>query len=218
MEMGIVWDSRALLWEGLQYSFKLFAFVVVLGRFLGIIFGIGLLYGNRVVRGLLRAYVDVLRGIPLIVTIFLVFYGPVSYGVNLSPFQSIVLALSIFSAAHMSEIVRGSISSIPKGQTDAAKSIGLDFRQRMTGVILPQAAPIMMGPWTNLAVDIFKSTSLAILVSQFDFLFAIQKRAAAKGHYMEFYVAAIIVYFVCCFAISRLGAWATRRMRVGIAS
>lgn len=218
MEMGIVWDSRALLWEGLQYSFKLFGFVIVLGTSLGVLFGIGLLYGNLAIRGVLRAYVDVLRGIPLIVTIFLIFYGPVSYGINLSPFQSIVLALSIFTAAHMSEIVRGSISAIPKGQNDAAKAIGLDFRQRMAGVILPQAGPIMMGPWTNLAVDVFKSTSLAILVSQFDFLFAIQKRAAAKGHYMEFYVAATIVYFVCCFAISRLGAWATRRMRVGIAS
>jgi ABC-type amino acid transport system permease subunit len=64
----------------------------------------------------------------------------------------------------------------------------------------------------------FKSTSLAILVSQADFLFAIQKRATAKGHYLAFYFAAIIVYFVCCFLISRAGAWAARRMRVGLAS
>jgi polar amino acid transport system permease protein len=216
--MDVVWENRALLWIGLKYTFKLFAVVVVLGTVLGTLFGIGLLYGNKVIRAVLRAYVDVLRGIPLIVTIFLVFYGPVAYGVDLSPFQSIVMALSVFSAAHMAEIVRGGISSIPAGQMDAAKSLGLTFRQRILGVIMPQAAPIMMGPWTNLAVDIFKSTSLAILVSQADFLFSVQKRATAKGHYMEFYIAAIIVYFTCCFVISRAGAWATRRMRVGIAS
>jgi polar amino acid transport system permease protein len=190
----------------------------VLGTLLGTLFGIGALYGNVVIRAVLRAYVDILRGMPLLVTIFLIFYGLPSYGVNLSPFQSIAFALSIFTAAHMSEIVRGAVSSIPKGQSDAAKSLGLTFWKRTLGVILPQAAPIMMGPWTNLAVDVFKGTSLAVLVSQADFLFSIQKRAIAKGHYIAFYMAAIIVYFVVCFTISRLGAYAARRMRVGIAS
>jgi polar amino acid transport system permease protein len=216
--MQIVWDNRVLLWAGLKYTFKLFALVAVLGTLLGILFGVGLLYGNRVIKWVLRAYVDILRGVPLIVTIFLLFYGPVAYGINLSPFQSIALALSVFSAAHMAEIVRGAVSAVPNGQTDAAKSIGLTFWPRFFSVILPQAAPTMIGPWTNLAVDIFKSTSLAILVSQADFLFSIQKRATAKGHYLAFYFAALLVYFVCCFVISRAGAWASRRMRVGMAS
>jgi polar amino acid transport system permease protein len=216
--VDVVWDSRELLWKGLQYSFKLFGVVFLAGTVFGTLIGIGALYGHRALRAVLRAYVDIIRGMPLIVTIFLIFYGPSSYGLNLSPFQSISLALSIFTAAHMSEIVRGAISSIPRGQTDAAKSIGLTFWGRTLSVILPQAAPIMMGPWTNLAVDIFKGTSLAVLVSQADFLFSIQKRAIAKGHYLAFYLTAILVYFVICFAVSRLGAYASRRMRVGIAS
>jgi polar amino acid transport system permease protein len=218
MNMGIVWDNRELLWEGLKYSFKLFAVVALFGTIIGTIFGVGALYGNRVIKLLLRAYVDIIRGMPLLVTIFLIFYGLPAYGANLTPFQSIALALSIFSAAHMSEIVRGAVSSIPRGQEDAAKSIGLTFWQRVGSIILPQSIPIMMGPWTNLAVDMFKATSLATLVSQADFLFSINKRAAAKGHYLEFYFAAVIVYFVICFTISRLGAWASRRMRFGMAS
>jgi len=216
--MHIVWQNRALLEEGLKYTFKLFFFVVVLGTLFGCLFGTGLLYGNLVIRGVLRAYVDIIRGIPLIVTIFLLFYGPVAYGINLSPFQSIVAALTIFSAAHMAEIVRGSIGAVAQGQTDAAKAIGLTFWPRIRHIILPQAAPLMIGPWTNLAVDMFKSTSLAILVSQADFLFAVQKRASAKGHYLDFYLAATVVYFVCCFGISRLGVWAGRRMRAGVVS
>ena len=104
--MDVVWDNRELLWIGLKYTFKLFAVVVVLGTLAGTLFGVGLLYGNIAIRLVLRAYVDIIRGVPLIVTIFLLFYGPVAYGVNLSSFQSIVLALSIFSAAHMAEIVR----------------------------------------------------------------------------------------------------------------
>ncbi len=154
---------------------------------------------------------------PLIVTIFVLFYGPVAYGINLSPFQSIVLALSIFASSHMGEIVRGAVHSVPRGQEDAAKSIGLTFWPRTLSVILPQAAPVMMGPWTNLAVDMFKATSLALLVSQADFLFSIQKRAAANGNYLAHYTVATIVYFVCCLVISQAGAWLTRRMRVGVA-
>ena len=116
--MSVVWDNRELLWIGLKYSFKLFAVVVVLGTLAGVLIGVGLLYGNLAVRGVLRAYVDIIRGMPLIVTIFLLFYGPVAYGIDLSPFQSIVMALSIFSAAHMAEVVRGAVNSIAVGQTD----------------------------------------------------------------------------------------------------
>jgi polar amino acid transport system permease protein len=216
--MGVVWDNRELLWQGLKYTFRLFAVVLVVGTALGTVLGLGLLYGNVAIRGVIRAYVDILRGMPLIVTIFLIFYGLSAYEINFSPFQSIALALSIFTAAHMAEIVRGSVGSIPAGQTDAAKSIGLTFWPRIRWVILPQAAPVMMGPWTNLAVDVFKSTSLAILVSQADFLFSIQKRAIAEREYLAFYIAAMVVYFVCCMAISQAGAWVTRRMRVALAS
>lgn len=217
--MTLVWHNRILLWHGLRYTFKLFAVIVLLATAIGVFGGVGLLYGNRFVKGIIRAYVDIIRGTPLIVVIFLVFYVPGEYAkrLNLSPFQSIALALSIFGGAHMSEIVRGAISSVAKGQTDAAKSIGLTFWPRFFSVLLPQALPVMIGPWTNLAVDLFKGTSLAILVSQPDFLFAVQKRATAKGHYFSFYISALAVYFVCCFAISRAGAWLGRRSRYGIA-
>lgn len=215
--MTIVWHNRHLLWDGLRYTFKLFAVIALLATGIGIFGGVGLLFGNRLIKGIIRAYVDIIRGTPLIVTIFLIFYVPGGYGINLSPFNSIALALSVFGGAHMSEIVRGAIGSIGKGQTDAAKAIGLTFWPRFFSILLPQALPVMIGPWTNLAVDLFKGTSLAILVSQPDFLFSIQKRATAKGHYFSFYMSALAVYFVCCFAISRAGAWLGRRARYGLA-
>jgi polar amino acid transport system permease protein len=215
--MRVVWDNRHLLWNGLRYTFKLFAAIVVIATAIGVFGGVGLLFGNRLLKAVIRAYVDIIRGTPLIVTIFVIFYGPVKYGFNLSSFQSITLALSVFGGAHMSEIVRGGIGSIARGQTDAAKSIGLTFWPRFFSILLPQALPVMIPPWTNLAVDLFKGTSLAILVSQPDFLFTIQKRATAKGHYFSFYTTALVVYFICCFVISRAGAWVGRRSRYGIA-
>lgn len=215
--MEVVWESRELLWQGLEYTLRLFAVVIVLGTAIGILGGVGLLFGHPIIRALLRAYVDIIRGMPLIVTIFILFYGPVAYGINLSSFQSIALALAIFAGAHMSEIVRGAIATVPRGQIDAAKSLGLTFWPRLFSIVLPQALPLMIPPWTNLAVDIFKGTSLAVLVSQADFLFSVQKRASARGHYLAFYMSAMVVYFVCCFAISRAGAWLSRRTRIGLA-
>jgi polar amino acid transport system permease protein len=215
--MRVVWDNRHLLWVGLRYSIKLFAVIILLSTVIGVLGGVGLLYGNRLIKGLIRAYVDIIRGTPLIVTIFLIFYVPSGYGLNVSPFTSIAFALAIFGGAHMSEIVRGAIGTIAKGQTDAAKSLGLTFWPRLFSVLLPQAFSVMIPPWTNLAVDLFKGTSLAILVSQPDFLFSIQKRATAKGHYFSFYISALVVYFVVCFAISRVGAWLGRRSRYGVA-
>jgi polar amino acid transport system permease protein len=215
--MRVVWDNRHLLWDGLRYSIRLFVVIIVVATVVGVFGGVGLLYGNRLIKGVLRAYVDIIRGTPLIVTIFLIFYVPGGYGLNVSPFTSIALALSIFGGAHMSEIVRGAIGTIAKGQTDAAKALGLTFWPRLFSVLLPQAFSVMIPPWTNLAVDLFKGTSLAILVSQPDFLFSIQKRATAKGHYFSFYISALVVYFVVCFAISRVGAWLGRRSRYGVA-
>ena len=218
MDWELLWRNRHLLWIGLQYSLKLFAVVIVLGTAIGTIGGVGLLYGNRPVRLLIRAYVDVIRGLPLLVTIFLLYYFPTAYHINLSGFESISLSLALFSGAHMSETVRGAIGSISKGQTDAAKAIGLTFWPRFFHVLLPQSLPLIVAPWTNLAVDMFKATSLAILVSQGDFLFSIQKRAIAKGHYLSFYIAGMAVYFIICFVISRAGARLGRRLNTGMAS
>src|SRR6266498_3952589 len=105
--MDVVWANRHLLWLGLRYTFKLFALVFVISAAIGVLGGAALIYGNWPIKAVVRAYVDILRGIPLIVTIFPVVYGPVAYGINLSSVQSISFALSIFAGAHMSEIVRG---------------------------------------------------------------------------------------------------------------
>jgi polar amino acid transport system permease protein len=118
----------------------------------------------------------------------------------------------------MSEIVRGAVGSIPTGQTDAAKALGLTFWPRIRWVLLPQALPIMLPPWTNLAAELFKGTSLAVLVSQTDFLFALQKVAARTKDYIPLYVFGLIVYFVCSFVISRSGVWLRRRMRHALAA
>jgi polar amino acid transport system permease protein len=227
MDFAIIKDNVDLMWRGLRLTLQLSAVIIVAGTLLGMLVGVGLLYGNRVVRTLLRAYVDIIRGAPLLVVMFLIFYGLPALNItiaghhvntNIGRFQTAAIAFSIFAAAHIGEIVRGAINAVPKGQTDAAKAIGLTFWPRYIHVLVPQALPIILPPWTNTAAELVKGTSLVTLVSMSDLLYETQKVSARTGGFLELYGFAAVVYFVICFTISRSGALAVRRFRYGVAN
>jgi polar amino acid transport system permease protein len=224
--MQTVFDNWHLMWRGLSLTLQLSALVILCGTLAGLLVGIGLLFGNRVVRTVLRLYVDMIRGLPLLVLIFLLFYGLPALNIvvlgfkvptNLGRFETAAIAFSMFAAAHIGEIVRGGLNAVPRGQTDAAKSIGLTFVPRLRSILLPQALPLMIPPWVNTAVELVKGTSLVTLVSLNDFLFASRKIGERTGDVIPVYIAAAIVYFVINFTISRAGARLARRFRVGVA-
>jgi polar amino acid transport system permease protein len=137
--METIITSWPLIMRGLTVTLQVSVLVLLIGTVIGIGGGLALLYGNRPLRMLVRAYVDTIRGIPLLVLIFAIFYGLPALGLKVSALTAGVLALSVFCGAHVSEVIRGGIDSIPKGQTDAGKAIGLAFRQRLRYVIFPQA-------------------------------------------------------------------------------
>jgi polar amino acid transport system permease protein len=165
----------------------------------------------------MRAYVDIVRGTPLLVLIFLIFYGLPALNVEISGFQAAVLAFSLFAGGHISEVVRGAVSSVPRGQSDAAKSLGLTFWPRIFSVILPQALPAAIPPWVNTAVEMVKGSSLVVLVSVNDLMFASVKIAERTGNPMPLYIAAGLIYIAVNLTISRLGGWLERRVSVGLA-
>ena len=152
-------------------------------------------------------------GLPLLVTIFIIFYVPPALDIEVSGFAAVVVALSIFAGAHISEIVRGAVSSVSRGQNDAAKALGLTFWPRIWNVILPQALPAIIPPWTNTAVEMVKGSSLAYLVSVSELLFQTYKVVGRTGAAMQLYIAAALLYFAINFALSRAGLWLERRVR-----
>jgi polar amino acid transport system permease protein len=211
--MQAVIDNLPLLWRGLTVTLRLSALVIVIGTTLGTLGGLGLLYGPVWLRGLIRLYVDILRGLPLLVQIFLIFYVLPALNIEINGFWAATAALSLFAGAHISEIVRGAVSAVPRGQSDAAKSLGLTFWPRMRAVILPQALPAIIPPWTNTAVEMVKGSSLAYLVSVTDLLFSTQMVLERTGAAMPLYIAAALIYFGVNFTLSRAGAWLERRVR-----
>jgi polar amino acid transport system permease protein len=226
MHLEVVWNNRLLIWKGLRLTLELSAVIIIAGTILGLLVGVGLLYGNRIIRTLLRLYVDIIRGTPMLVIIFLIYYGLPALNVNvfghhvntnMGRFQTAAIAFSIFAGAHIGEIVRGAIGAVPKGQTDAAKSIGLTFWPRLLLVLTPQSLPVIIPPWTNTAAELIKGTSLVTLVSLSDLLFATQKISARTNSFLTLYGAAAVIYFVLCFSVSRAGVLVSRRFRHGMA-
>jgi polar amino acid transport system permease protein len=211
--METVIQELPLLWQGVAITLQISALVIVIGSIIGVFGGLGLLYGPLWLRAPLRGYVDIIRGLPLLVTIFVIFYVPPALGIEVGGFTAVVLALSLFAGAHISEIVRGSVSSVSRGQSDAARALGLTFWPRIWYVILPQALPAIIPPWTNTAIEMVKGSSLAYLVSVSELLFQTYKVVGRTGSAMTLYIAAAVLYFAINFALSRAGLWLERRVR-----
>ena len=211
--MTAVIEELPLLLQGVAVTLQISVLVIVAGSIVGIFGGLGLLYSPLWLRALLRAYVDIVRGLPLLVTIFILFYVPPALDIEVSGFAAVTVALSIFAGAHISEIVRGAVASVSRGQNDAAKALGLTFWPRIWYVILPQALPAIIPPWTNTAVEMVKGSSLAYLVSVSELLFQTYKVVGRTGASMQLYIAAALLYFAINFALSRAGLLLERRIR-----
>lgn len=214
--MQTVVDNFDLLLDGLWVTVRLSVVVVVLGTAIGLLGGLGLLYGRRWLRALLRLYVDIVRGTPVLVLIFLANYVlpelVPAFEIELSGFQAVTIALSLFAGAHVSEIVRGAVAVVPNAQTDAAKSLGLTFWPRIRYVLLPQALPAILPPWINTAIEMVKGTSLAALVSVGELLQETQQIVERTTDAMALYITAAAMYVALNLVISRVGAWFERRL------
>jgi polar amino acid transport system permease protein len=145
------------------------------------------------------------------VLIFAVYYVPVGFGISLDAQTAAVAALSIFAGAQISEIVRGGIGSLPAGQLEAGKAMGLTSLQRFRLLIMPLALPRMMPAWANTVVEILKGTALASLIGVTEFLYQSQAAVGTTFEPIPFYIFAAAIYFVCGFGLSRLAAMVERR-------
>lgn len=199
------------LLHGLGVSLEIAGIVLIVGSLVGFLVGLVLLYGGFVLRLAARFYVDTIRGIPVLVLIFAIYFGLPALGLRLSAFQAGVTALSIFASAHIAEIVRGGIDSIPRAQMDAAMAVGLTFWQRLRLVILPQAVRRMLPPWVNTTVEIVKGSALLSLLGIVDLLLAMQNVVGYTFIVLPFYTLAAFLYFAVNFTVSRVAGVLERR-------
>ncbi len=202
MESAI--SSLPFLWQGLLVTLEVSLLVVVISLIIGLVLGVGITYGPTWLYWPIRLYTDFIRGVPVLVLIFFVYYGLPALGMNLGNFTAAVAALTLFKTAHVIEIARGAIQSIHAGQRDAAKALGLTFWQQMIYVIFPQATRRFLPPWLNAVTDAVKGSSLVSLIGVVDLMLAVQKVIGRTFEPMPLYITGAIIYFLINYALSSL--------------
>jgi cystine transport system permease protein len=157
---------------------------------------------KRVVSGIARAYISIIRGTPLLVQLFVIFYGMPSIGITIDPWPSAIVAFSLNVGGYAAEVIRAAILSVPKGQWEAAYTVGMGRTRTLTRVILPQAARVSVPPLSNTFISLVKDTSLASLILVTELFKVAQQIAASTYQFMVIYLTAALVYWVFCLVLS----------------
>jgi polar amino acid transport system permease protein len=205
--MNAIIESFPFLLDGFIKTIWLSIWCVVISIIFGLVIGVCRTLDQKVIRLSCKVFINVFRGIPTLVVLFLVFFLLPVMGIQISSFLSAVVGLSLWAIATVAEIVRGSIQSIPKAQTEVSYALGLNYPHTMFFVILPQATkraiPSIIGILTNL----IQSTSLTVLIGNLEFLKTAQitiERVEMTGQHIAFmlYAFVLIGYFIICYPLS----------------
>jgi polar amino acid transport system permease protein len=163
-------DTLPLLLRGLWITIGLGVAAIVLGAAGGLLLALLRLYAPAPMRFLTISYINVFRAIPLLVLLIVIYYALPFVGLRLNSFTSATMALSLVSAAYSAEILRAGLEGVPRGQSEAARALGLSKIRQMTDVILPQAVKLVIPPLTSNSINVMKDTSLASVVAMPDLL------------------------------------------------
>jgi len=218
----IVRSLPYLFFEGMRFTLLLTALATAGGIVLGTLLALMRLSGGGPLSLLAGGYVNLMRSMPLVLVIFWIYFlvpyigqwvTGASRPIQVGAFMSSLVTFTIFEAAYFCEIVRAGIQSIPRGQTDAAKAIGMTYWQRMGYIVLPQAFRNMIPVLLTQTIILFQDTSLVYVLSITDFLGAASKIAQRDGRLVEMYLFAALVYFV----ISLASSYLVRRLQQRVA-
>jgi len=213
------------MFEGLKLTIQISAVSVVGSAVIGILLGTLLTIRFLPLQGLIRLYIEVWRGLPIIVTIFLVFFALPVLHIRLEAWKAAAVALILWGSAQLAEATRGAVQSIPKEQHDAASALGFGWVGRHAFVILPQAVRRLLPPGVSLLVNVIQNTTLAALIGVNEVLFTAQnstERLQAPppagvndSHSVAIFGAVLVLFFVISFPLTRLSAYLERRLGSG---
>lgn len=211
----LIWRSLPLLLQGAWLTIQLTSISVFFGILVGTIAGM-LRLSKGPMRYLAGAYVDFIRGTPLLVQIFIIYYGfPALIQNPVPPYVAAIIALSLNCGAYVAEIVRSGIQSIEKGQTEAALSLGLTPNKTMRYIILPQAFRRIIPPLGNEFIALLKDSSLVSVIALEELVRRAQVIIGRTFRPFELWLAVALIFLVMTFTISRLVNYVERRLKVG---
>ena len=211
--LTVVIDSLPYLLQGSLLTAGIVVFAMFLGLLIGICMAVGLVYGNRLIRSLLTAYVWIFRGVPVVVLLFLFYFGLFSYmGLSFSAFTTVSIVLGMTTGAYQANIFRGAILSLPHGQFKAASGLGMSDLQAIKNIVLPQILRMSIPAWSNEYSIILKDSALAFVIGAPEIMARTQFVASRTYQHLSLYITAGIIYFLLTWA----GVIALRKLETSL--
>lgn len=201
-----------LLWAALVFTAPLTLLSFAFGLTLGLVVALIRLFGPAPLVAVARFYVWVIRGTPLLVQLFLIFYGLPSAGITLDAFPAALIGFTLNIGAYTSEIIRAVIASVPRGQWEAAYSVGMSWGQAMRKTILPQASRTAVPPLSNTFISLVKDTSLAAAITVPELFQSAQRIVAVTYEPLILYIEAALIYLLLSSILSVLQVRLERRL------
>jgi His/Glu/Gln/Arg/opine family amino acid ABC transporter permease subunit len=209
--------AALLFGQGLFITIELGILTIVCGGLIGAVLGAVRASDLHWLQGPIALYVEVIRSIPLLVFLFVAYYGlPIVLGINsLSPLTSAIIAMSLHNAAYTSQIVRAGLEAVPRGQWEAARALDLSYPRAMRHVILPQALRIILPPFTLQSIGTFKDTSVASVIGLIDITNNALVIRGNTGSNWDVFAVLALLYFLICASVATIGHAAEKRLDRG---
>jgi polar amino acid transport system permease protein len=182
--------------NGLGNTFLLTFVSITVGFIIGLSLALGRVYGKTAINWFCVGYIELIRGTPLLVQLFIIYFGLPSIGIIFTPLQAALLGLAINSGAYQAEYLRGSIQSIESGQMVAARSLGMSKLRSIQHVILPQALRVSIPAWSNEFIYLLQYSSIAYIIQVYELTFEGKFIAAHTFRYLEIFAMIAIIYLV----------------------
>ncbi|MEK3684769.1 ABC transporter permease subunit [Paenibacillus sp. LMG 31459] len=208
----LAYDYRNFFLSGLKYTLLLAVMGVFFGFVLGIAVSLLRMSKWRILRFIATAWVEFLRGTPMLVQLFLIHYGLPEFGISLSPIQSGAITLTINSSAYLAEIFRAGIQGVDRGQMEAARSLGMKQGMTMRYIILPQALKNVLPAIGNEFITIIKESSIVSMIGVADLLFEARSITSITYEGLSPLIVIAAMYFVLTFTLSKLLGILERRL------
>jgi len=208
----VLQESLPALFLGLRLTIALGLASILMSSLLGLGIALLRLYPPPWMRAIAIAYIDIMRSLPLLVMLILVYYALPFVGITLDPFSAALWAISLVGSAYAAEIFRAGIQAIPKGQLEAAQALGLSYWRQMGDVVLPQALKIVVPPLTNNAISLIKDTALASVVAMPELLKQATQQQSLAANPTPL-VGAGLLYLILLLPLVRLVVFLEQKLR-----
>ena len=204
-DFSVIWLHKEVFINGLAVTLSLTALSILFGTLLGVVFALLKKSDNMYLKRFAGVYVDVFRAIPLIILLIWLFYAlPIIIDIRIGAFWSAVIGLSLFLSAYMAETIRAGIESIPKGQIEAAHTLGLTQFQITRRIVLPQAFRIMLPPITGLYIEQLKNSTLAAIIAVNELLHVSQILISQTYRPLEIYTVVAVFFIIILWPLAYL--------------